>query len=132
MKPAFAVLGLGLDQFVVENISLPEELQKVFDQRIGMNMVGDLGRYTLYAAASPWTFRLPTPVVRRYGMDWARAPPSRRFFQIPPVRVSRSDAAPRPGSCRSIFRLPGSKFCIECGHALPLSAKFCAECGKPQ
>ena len=48
MKPAFAALGLALDQFVVENVSLPEELQKVFDQRIGMNMVGDLGRYTLY------------------------------------------------------------------------------------
>ena len=51
MKPAFASLGLALDQFVVENVSLPEELQKVFDQRVGMNMVGDLGRYTLYAAA---------------------------------------------------------------------------------
>jgi len=35
MKPAFAALGLALDQFVVENISLPDELQKVFDQRIG-------------------------------------------------------------------------------------------------
>ena len=51
MKPAFAALGLELNQFVVQNISLPDELQKVFDQRIGMNMVGDLGRYTLYSAA---------------------------------------------------------------------------------
>ncbi|MGB7983887.1 MAG: SPFH domain-containing protein, partial [Terracidiphilus sp.] len=51
LKPTFAALGLDLDKFVVENVSLPEELQKVFDQRIGMNMVGDLGRYTLYAAA---------------------------------------------------------------------------------
>ena len=51
MKPAFDALGLELNQFVVQNISLPDELQKVFDQRVGMNMVGDLGRYTLYSAA---------------------------------------------------------------------------------
>ena len=40
LKPVFADLGLLLDSFVVENISLPEELQKLLDQRIGMNMVG--------------------------------------------------------------------------------------------
>src|SRR6476620_11709612 len=51
MKPAFSALGLELDQFLVQNISLPEELQKVLDQRISMNMVGDLGRYTQFAAA---------------------------------------------------------------------------------
>src|SRR5437868_2323841 len=45
LKPVFAALGLLLDTFVVENLSLPEELQKPLDARIGMNMVGDLGRY---------------------------------------------------------------------------------------
>ncbi|MGH9612883.1 MAG: SPFH domain-containing protein, partial [Bryobacteraceae bacterium] len=38
LKPVFEGLGLTLDSFVVENISLPEELQKMLDQRIGMNM----------------------------------------------------------------------------------------------
>ena len=51
MKPAFAALGLELNQFAVENISLPDELQKLLDQRIGMNLVGDVGRYTQFAAA---------------------------------------------------------------------------------
>ena len=37
LKPAFAEFGLALDSFVVENLSLPDELQKVLDQRIGMN-----------------------------------------------------------------------------------------------
>ena len=35
MKPGFAKLGLEMIQFVVESVSLPEELQKVMDQRIG-------------------------------------------------------------------------------------------------
>ena len=51
LKPVFADLGLSLDSFVVENISLPDELQKLLDQRIGMNMVGDMGRYTQFQVA---------------------------------------------------------------------------------
>ena len=51
LKPAFIQLGLELAQFNVENVSLPDELTKVLDQRIGMGMVGDVGRYTQYAAA---------------------------------------------------------------------------------
>src|SRR5207302_6805213 len=51
LKPMFTDLGLTLDTFVVENLSLPEELQKVLDQRISMNMVGDMNRYTQYQVA---------------------------------------------------------------------------------
>ncbi len=49
---AFAALGLELAAFVVENVSLPEELQKALDARIGMGMVGDMQRYTQYQVAN--------------------------------------------------------------------------------
>src|SRR5580658_8092966 len=52
LKPQFAELGLALDSFVVENLSLPEELQKMLDTRVGMNMIGDMGRYTQYQVAN--------------------------------------------------------------------------------
>jgi len=52
MLPLFERYGLALDNLVVQNVSLPEELQKVLDQRIGMNMVGDLGKYTQYQVAN--------------------------------------------------------------------------------
>jgi membrane protease subunit (stomatin/prohibitin family) len=48
----FARLGLTLDSLVVENISLPEEIQKMLDTRIGMNMVGDMQRYTQFQTAN--------------------------------------------------------------------------------
>ena len=35
LKPAFAALGLALNTFAIENLSLADELQKVLDQRIG-------------------------------------------------------------------------------------------------
>ena len=50
--PLFAEFGLQLDSLVVQNFSLPDELQKVLDQRIGMNMIGDMQRYTQFQVAN--------------------------------------------------------------------------------
>ena len=51
----FARLGLALDSVTVQNLSLPEELQKVLDQKIGMGMVGgsaeQMGRFMQYQTA---------------------------------------------------------------------------------
>jgi membrane protease subunit (stomatin/prohibitin family) len=48
----FAAIGLKLESVTVQNLSLPEELQKVLDQRIGMRMVGgDMGRFMQYQTA---------------------------------------------------------------------------------
>jgi membrane protease subunit (stomatin/prohibitin family) len=50
--PEFAKLGLALESVTVQNVSLPEELQKVLDQKIGMGMVGnDLGKFMQYQTA---------------------------------------------------------------------------------
>jgi membrane protease subunit (stomatin/prohibitin family) len=51
LKPAYADFGLSLESFVVENISLPDELQKMLDQRISMNMIGDMNKYTQFQVA---------------------------------------------------------------------------------
>lgn len=51
LKPAFAELGLELEKFTVESITLPENLQKRLDERIGMGIVGDIARYTQYQTA---------------------------------------------------------------------------------
>lgn len=49
MAPVFAGIGLALDVMTVQNVSLPEELQKILDQRIGMGMVGsDMGKFMQY------------------------------------------------------------------------------------
>jgi membrane protease subunit (stomatin/prohibitin family) len=52
VKEGFSAFGLELSGFVIENISLPEELQKMLDQRISMNMIGDMQRYTQFQVAS--------------------------------------------------------------------------------
>jgi membrane protease subunit (stomatin/prohibitin family) len=48
----FAKLGLTLYSVTVQNVSLPEELQKILDQKIGMGMVGgDMGKFMQYQTA---------------------------------------------------------------------------------
>jgi len=52
LSPAFAAIGLKLEGMTVQNVSLPEELQKILDQKIGMGMVGnDMGKFMQYQTA---------------------------------------------------------------------------------
>ena len=47
--PTVAEYGLTLPEFYVENISLPEEVEKMLDKRTSMGIVGDLSRFQQYA-----------------------------------------------------------------------------------
>ncbi len=49
--PAFDKLGLKLEMVTMQNVSLPEELQKILDQKIGMGMVGDTAKFMQYQTA---------------------------------------------------------------------------------
>jgi membrane protease subunit (stomatin/prohibitin family) len=52
LVPEFAKIGLKLEGMTVQNVSLPEELQKILDQKIGMGMVGnDMGKFMQYQTA---------------------------------------------------------------------------------
>ena len=127
MKPGFASLGLELNQFVVESVSLPDDLQKVLDQRIGMGMVGDVGRLTQFEAAESLEEAAQNTggtagmgVGLGAGVAMAQA-----FMGQATSAVAPSAAAPAPAAA-------GAKFCIECGKPVPAGAKFCPECGKHQ
>jgi membrane protease subunit (stomatin/prohibitin family) len=48
----FQKIGLKLEGMTVQSVSLPEELQKVMDQKIGMGMVGDdIAKFMQYQTA---------------------------------------------------------------------------------
>lgn len=51
LKPEFAKLGLSLENFTVESITLPENVQKALDSRMSMGIVGDLTKYTQFQTA---------------------------------------------------------------------------------
>ena len=47
----FNEYGLELTKLLVENISLPKEVEKALDKRTSMGVVGDLDKYTRYQTA---------------------------------------------------------------------------------
>jgi len=51
IKPEFESYGLDVMQLMVENISLPPEVEATLDKRTSMGIIGDLGRYTQFQAA---------------------------------------------------------------------------------
>ena len=51
IKPVIANYGLAIPEFYIENISLPEDVEKMLDKRTSMGIVGDLNRFTQFSAA---------------------------------------------------------------------------------
>ncbi|WP_136682371.1 SPFH domain-containing protein [Falsirhodobacter xinxiangensis] len=51
ITPTIEGYGLTLPEFYVENISLPEEVEKVLDKRTGAGIAGDLNKYMQFNAA---------------------------------------------------------------------------------
>jgi membrane protease subunit (stomatin/prohibitin family) len=51
MIPFFKNYGLELTSFLVESLSLPEEVQAYLDKASSMRLLGDLGKFTQFQAA---------------------------------------------------------------------------------
>ena len=129
LKPAFAALGLELNQFNVENVSLPDELAKVLDQRIGMSMVGDVSRYTQYAAAESLDLAAAnTGGGAGVGMGLGAGAAVAQVLAASLKQPAAAPVAAAPAATPST----DTKFCIDCGKPIAARAKFCAECGQPQ
>ena len=133
LKPVFADLGLSLESFVVENISLPEELQKMLDQRIGMNMIGDMNRYTQFqvaqsmpiAAANEGGGAAGIGAGLGAGMVMGQQMMNAMRPAAPPEPAPPAPAAPAGPA-------GATKFCLNCGKPIPKPARFCPECGGAQ
>src|SRR6266566_8571233 len=133
LKPGFADLGLILDTFVVENLSLPDELQKVLDQKISMNVLGDMGTFTQYQVAQAIPIAAANEGGGAVGMG-AGLGAGVAMGQAMMDAVKKSTSAPTGGAAPAVAGAPAAetKFCSECGKPILRSAKFCPECGKPQ
>ncbi len=121
MKPTFSALGLELTQFVVESISMPDDLQEIIDQRIGVGMAGDIGRYTQFEAAQALELAAANTggtAGMGVGIGAGAAMAQAMMTPIKPIAAPASVGAVR--------------YCMECGKAIPEGAKFCPGCGRAQ
>lgn len=151
-KEDFTQLGLELVRLYVENISLPEEVEKAIDAQSSMSAVGDLGRYTQFQTASAIGKAADRPaggldgagIGVGLGVGAAMAQsmagafhPASAASAAPVAPVAASAGIPCPACGKMVDA--NTKFCPECGKTMQAtcpacgkpvgSAKFCPECG---
>ncbi|MBE5782970.1 MAG: hypothetical protein E7329_06610 [Clostridiales bacterium] len=131
LAPRIAPLGLKLESFLIENISLPEEVEKAMDRRTSMGVVGDLNRYTQFQAAEAMREAANNQGGTAgmgagfgAGAMMAQAMQSAQMMNQQPQMQQQAPQAAAPQG--------DTKFCCECGQKIPRSAKFCPECGSKQ
>ena len=61
IAPMVAEYGLELPAFMIENISLPAEVEAALDKRTATGVAGDLSRYTEFSAAEALTTSAANP-----------------------------------------------------------------------
>ena len=120
-----AALGVSLTSFVIENISLPDEVEKAMDRRTSMGVVGDLNQYTQYQAAEAMresanngSSMAGAGVGMGAGMAMGQV-----FAQ---AMSANAQAQQQPQSAAQ----PAGGFCPACGQPVTAGAKFCANCGQ--
>ena len=130
LAPIFSDLGLALDSFVVENLSLPDELQQKLDERIGMNIVGNLRDYTQFQTAQS----MPIAAANQGGAAASGAGLGAGMAMgkaMMDAVNSPAPALPAPNGSQAPAAA-ATKFCTSCGTSIPRAAKFCSECGTAQ
>jgi membrane protease subunit (stomatin/prohibitin family) len=144
LQPDFAAMGLALETLMVENLSLPEELQKMLDERIGMNMIGNMAQYTQFKTAQSIPIAAANEGAGGFagigaglsvgmGMGQQMAGAFAQSMQPQPQPPPPATPAAAAGAVAGAAAVAGeSKFCMNCGAKILKGAKFCPECGTKQ
>lgn len=124
LQPSFAPLGLSLQTLIIENISLPEEVEKAIDKRTTMGVLGDMGDYTRYQAAEAirdFAQNEGSGGIAGVGIGLGAGA---QVGQVFAGAMNANTAAPAPAAA------PAASTCVACGASVPAGAKFCPSCGK--
>ena len=145
LQPRFTSLGLKLMTFYVENISLPEEVQKSLDKRTSMGVLGDMGQYARYQTAEAIRdaaqnegggmagagVGLGAGAAMGRMMSEAFNQPSFPTVSCPACHESVPGGAKFCPACGHSMA-PPKKECVHCHAEIGENAKFCPECGGKQ
>ena len=129
VQSSFETIGLELQNLVVENVSLPDEVEKVIDKRTSMGVLGDIGKYTQYQAAE---------AIRDFAQNEGGGNLAGMGVGIGAgVQVGQAFANAMGDSLRSNAPAApaaptAAAACPDCGAEITKGIKFCPECGKPQ
>jgi membrane protease subunit (stomatin/prohibitin family) len=150
IKEDFGQYGIEAVDFIINAITPPEEVQKVIDERSGMEAVGGMAQYMQFKAARAMGdmaqqpggsggagdtatagmglglgagFGMMMPQMMNQAMQQGAEPKMR----CPECKADISAASKFCPECGA--DLAGTVKCSECKKELPKSSKFCPDCG---
>lgn len=122
-KPEFLKLGLKLCKVTVENLSLPEEVEKTLDERSKLGILGDkMGTYTQYQSAQAMRDAAKNPNgsnLAGLGVGMGAGVGIGRVFAEGMSGAKDKETANKVA-------------CVKCGAMISSRVKFCPECGASQ
>ncbi|HLA09259.1 MAG TPA: SPFH domain-containing protein [Pyrinomonadaceae bacterium] len=119
----FTAYGIELTKFVIENISLPPEVEAAMDRRTSMGVIGDVGRYSQFQAADALRDAAQNPG----GGAGTGAGLGAGFA----IGNAMAGAITNSLSQKNEEASDTKVNCPKCGAANPAGVKFCHECGGP-
>ena len=148
----FKAFGLDLTRFVIENISLPPEVEAAMDKRTSMGVIGDVNRYAQFQAADAMRdaaqnpsggaglgaglgagFAVGNAMAGAFGNAASQQTAGASTVKCPKCGASGPAAAKFCNECGAKIEVAAAVApCIKCGAELKPGAKFCSECGSSQ
>lgn len=126
INPKIQPLGVTLTSFVIENISLPEEVEKNMDKRTSMGVLGDMNKYTQFQAAEALRDAAKNPGGSAgAGMGMGAGVAMGQMFANALNQQNQQPAQQAAPAAKG-------SFCPECGNPVAPGAKFCSNCGAKQ
>lgn len=126
MEPEVNGYGISLTRFLIENISVPPEVEKMLDTRAQMGIVGDMGRFTQFQTAQAIPEAAKSGGAGEFmGMGAGIA----MGQQMATAMTAAAGQTPKQPPAQPATPQAGGKFCAQCGKPTPANAKFCTECG---
>jgi membrane protease subunit (stomatin/prohibitin family) len=122
LQPKFYEFGFELKTLIIENLSLPEEVEKVMDKRTSMGVLGNLNQYTQYQAAEA----IRDAAKNQGGMAGAGVSigAGAAIGNIMAESLRGNSSTQNSSKINTIE-------CPHCHMQVPSNHKFCNECGKP-
>ncbi len=126
----FNSFGLELTKFVIENISLPQEVEAAMDKRTSMGVIGDVGRYAQFQAADA----MRDAAQNTGGGAGTGAGLGAGFAIGNAMAGAMTNAMNKSGAeaAGATATTDEREACVKCGAKMPTGAKFCSECGAKQ
>lgn len=132
LASAFEALGLTLDSFIVESVSLPEALQEALSTRQAMGIVGNMERFAQYQTAKsiPDAAKNPSGLA---GVGAGVAVGAGMGQLMGRALSGTAEPAPQPAAATPPAA-PSSNLvgCVGCGKGIESGSAFCRWCGQPQ